>query len=193
MKDRAVVLASASPRRRELMQMLGIRNLVIRPARGEEKPPEAADPETIVCALASAKAREVSEISEKDALIIAADTIVWLNGRMLGKPNSEEEAFSMLKSLSGKCHEVYTGICIIDGDTEDCEAERTQVCFRELSDEEILGYIRDGEPMDKAGAYGAQGKGALFVRSIEGDFFNVMGLPVCRLGQMLARKGVIIL
>ena len=145
------------------------------------------------CALASAKAREVAEKSEKDALIIAADTIVWLDGKMLGKPNSEEEAFLMLKSLSGKCHEVYTGVCVMEDNTADCEAEKTLVHFRELADEEIFGYIRDGEPMDKAGAYGAQGKGALFVRYIEGDFFNVVGLPVCRLGEMLARKGVIIL
>ena len=193
MKDRTIILASASPRRRELMKMLGIRNLVVCPAKGEETPPDGADPATVVCALASAKAREVAEKAGKDDLVIAADTIVWLDGKMLGKPRSEEEAFSMLKSLSGRCHEVFTGVCILDGDTEDCEAERTLVHFRELSDEEIHGYIRDGEPMDKAGAYGAQGKGALFVRSIEGDFFNVMGLPVCRLGEMLARKGVIIL
>ena len=193
MKDRTIILASASPRRRELMEMLGIRNLVVRPAKGEETPPDGADPATVVCALASAKAREVAEGAGKDDLVIAADTIVWLDGKLLGKPHSEEEAFSMLKSLSGRCHEVFTGICILDGESEDCEVERTLVHFRNLTDEEIRGYIRDGEPMDKAGAYGAQGKGALFVRSIEGDFFNVMGLPVCRLGEMLARKGVNIL
>lgn len=193
MKNRKIILASASPRRRELLQMLGLPNLVVCPAKGEERAPEGADPEQIVCALASAKAREVAEKSEKDALIIAADTIVWLDGKMLGKPNSEEEAFLMLKSLSGKCHEVYTGVCVMEDNTVDCEAEKTLVHFRELTDEEIFGYIRDGEPMDKAGAYGAQGKGALFVRYIEGDFYNVVGLPVCRLGEMLARKGVIIL
>ena len=173
--------------------MLGIQNLIVCPAKGDEKPPVSTDPGVIVRALASAKAREVSQRFGEHAMIIAADTIVWLNGKMLGKPSSEEDAFFMLKSLSGSCHEVYTGICVLDEEGEDCEAERTQVCFRELTDEEILGYIKDGEPMDKAGAYGAQGKGALFVRSIDGDFFNVMGLPVCRLGEMLARKGVKIL
>ena len=193
MKERTIVLASASPRRQELMQMLGIRNLIVCPAAGEENPPPGAEPAEIVRTLASAKAREVARRMKEKALIVAADTIVWLDGRMLGKPHSEEEAFSMLKSLSGRTHEVYTGICLLDGEGEDCEAERTKVRFRELTEEEILAYIRDGEPMDKAGAYGAQGKGALFVRSIEGDFFNVMGLPVCRLGEMLARKGVSIL
>lgn len=193
MKERRIILASASPRRRELLQMLGIQNLIICPAKGEEQPPDTAAPENIVRALASAKAREVSRIARENDLIIAADTIVWLDGRMLGKPRSEEEAFSMLRSLSARSHEVYTGVCVRCGEEEDCEAERTQVCFRELNDEEIRAYIEDGEPMDKAGAYGAQGKGALFVRSIEGDFFNVMGLPVCRLGEMLARKGVTVL
>ena len=193
MKERTIILASASPRRRELLQMLGIRNLVIKPARGEEEPPNCSDPEEIVRTLASAKAREIGATAEKETLIIAADTIVWLDGRMLGKPHSKEEAFSMLKSLSGKCHEVYTGVCVLCGEKEDFEAERTRVCFRELSNDEIRAYIEDGEPMDKAGAYGAQGKGALFIRSIDGDFFNVVGLPVCRLGEMLARKGVTIL
>ena len=193
MKERTIILASASPRRRELLQMLGIRNLVIKPARGEEEPPNCSDPEEIVRTLASAKAREIGATAEKETLIIAADTIVWLDGRMLGKPHSKEEAFSMLKSLSGKCHEVYTGVCVLCGEKEDFEAERTRVCFRELSNDEIRAYIEYGEPMDKACAYGAQGKGALFIRSIEGDFFNVVGLPVCRLGEMLARKGVTIL
>jgi septum formation protein len=99
----------------------------------------------------------------------------------------------MLRHLSGRDHEVYTGVTVLDGAGELCEAERSVVHFRKLSDEEIRHYIATGEPMDKAGAYGAQGKGALFVRAIEGDFFNVMGLPVCRLGQMLAKKGVPIL
>ena len=130
---------------------------------------------------------------DKDTLIIAADTIVWLDGDILGKPHSEEQAFSMLKRLSGRAHEVYTGVTVLDGVGEICEAERSVVHFRQLADEEIRRYIATGEPMDKAGAYGAQGKGALFVRAIEGDFFNVMGLPLCRLGQMLAEKGVPIL
>ena len=120
----------------------------------------------------------------------AADTIVWHENRIYGKPHSKEEAFAMLKNLSGQTHEVYTGVAVLHNGAELTESERTAVTFRPLYEDEIHGYIATGEPMDKAGAYGAQGKGALFVRRIEGDFFNVMGLPVCRLGEMLKRTGV---
>lgn len=191
--NRKIILASASPRRRELMLMLGFTNLEICPAKGEEKPLSDARPEEIVKALARSKALEIAAERGKNDLIVAADTIVWLDGRMLGKPHSEEEAFIMLSQLSGRSHEVYTGVTLIDGYGELTEAERSIVHFRELSSDEIRRYIESGEPMDKAGAYGAQGKGALFVRAIDGDFFNVMGLPLCRLGMMLARKGVTIL
>ena len=191
--DRTIILASASPRRRELMQMLGIHNLIVRPAKGEEHLPEKAGPEEIVCMLSAAKAREVWEQSPDDSLVLAADTIVWLDGLALGKPRNEVEAAVMLRSLSGRCHEVYTGVTLMDSSGCQSRAERSVVCFRELSDDEICRYVQSGEPMDKAGAYGAQGKGALFVRRIEGDFFNVMGLPLCLLGQMLAAKGVQIL
>ena len=193
MSGRTLILASASPRRKELMHMLGFTDIVIRPAEGDEHPPKGAAPDEIVKALSRAKAREVADKAGSDAVVIAADTIVWLDGKLLGKPHSEEEAFTMLRMLSGKSHEVYTGVTVTDRDGELCEAECSRVCFRELTDDEIRHYIATGEPMDKAGAYGAQGKGALFVRSIEGDFFNVMGLPVCRLGQMLAKKGVPVL
>ena len=191
--ERTLVLASSSPRRRELMQMLGFRNLIVCPAVGEEHPPEGAGPEEIVGALSLSKAREVLEKSPDDALVIAADTIVWLDGRALGKPHSEEEAASMLRSLSGRSHEVYTGVTLMDREGSQTETERSVVFFRELSEDEIRRYIDCGEPMDKAGAYGAQSRGALFVRRIEGDFFNVMGLPICLLGQMLAAKGVTVL
>lgn len=193
MRKRDIVLASASPRRSELMHMLGFSDVIIHPAEGEEHPPRGATPEETVKALSRAKAEEVAALVDPDALVIAADTIVWLDGEILGKPHSREQAFSMLRKLSGRDHEVYTGVTVLDKEGELCEAERSVVRFRKLSDEEIRRYIATGEPMDKAGAYGAQGKGALFVRAIEGDFFNVMGLPVCRLGQMLAKKGVPIL
>ena len=193
MRKRDIVLASASPRRSELMHMLGFPDVIIHPAEGEEHPPSGASPEETVKALSRAKAEEVAALVDPDALVIAADTIVWLDGEILGKPHSREQAFSMLRRLSGRDHEVYTGVTVLDKEGELCEAERSVVHFRKLSDEEIRRYIATGEPMDKAGAYGAQGKGALFVRAIEGDFFNVMGLPVCRLGQMLAKKGVPIL
>ncbi|MCR5089404.1 MAG: Maf family protein [Oscillospiraceae bacterium] len=188
-----IVLASASPRRKELLHMLGMSELLVCPAKGDEHAPSSRDPEEIVRALASAKVREVAKDFDGDTLIIGADTIVWLDGRMLGKPQTEDEAFSMLKALSGRRHEVYTGLCVRCGGEIDCEAERSEVVFRTLSDGEIRRYIATGEPMDKAGAYGAQGIGALFVREIHGDFFNVMGLPLCRLGEMLSRKGVSIL
>ena len=175
------------------MHMLGFADVIIHPAAGEEQPPKGASPEETVKALSHAKAKEVAALFDDDPLVIAADTIVCLDGEILGKPHSEEQAFSMLKHLSGRDHEVYTGVTVLDGEGELCEAERSVVHFRQLSDEEIRRYIATGEPMDKAGAYGAQEKEALFVRAIEGDFFNVMGLPVCRLGQMLAKKGVPIL
>ena len=193
MKDHTIVLASASPRRQELMRMLGVQNLIVSPAQGEECPPVGAGPEEIVKTLSRKKAEEVAARFPEDALIVAADTIVWLDGRALGKPRSEEEAARMLRSLSGRGHEVYTGVTLRSGADSRTEAECSRVFFRPLEEEEIAAYVACGEPMDKAGAYGAQGKGALFVRRIEGDFFNVMGLPLCLLGQMLAGKGVRIL
>ena len=189
-----VVLASKSPRRRQLLEMLCVENLRIVPATGEEKVPQNAGPEEIVRTLSEAKACEISErlAAENDRpdIIISADTIVWLDGKLLGKPHNEREAADMLSSLSGKTHEVYTGLCVICEDRIVSECERTEVCFRELSTDEIDAYIRTGEPMDKAGAYGIQGKGSLLVEHINGDFFNVMGLPVCRLGRILKEQGV---
>ena len=188
-----IVLASASPRRRELMEMLQVPNLKILPAKGEEIPPEHAAPEQLVEALSAAKAREVAAQCAPEDVIIGADTIVWVDGHPFGKPHSEEQAAAMLRRLSGDVHEVYTGVTVIRGGRERSEAERSLVRFRPLTEEEIARYIRTGEPMDKAGAYGAQGLGALFVERIEGDFFNVMGLPLCRLGKMLKEQGVEIL
>ena len=185
-----IVLASASPRRSELLRMLGVRELEICPARGEEKKEAGLSPAELVMSLSRAKAEEVSAQYPADTVIIAADTIVWINGRVLGKPKSREEAAEMLHTLSGSWHEVYTGVALLSGGKTALEYEMSRVHFRPLTEGEIAAYIRDGEPMDKAGAYGAQGKGALFVDRIEGDFFNVMGLPVCRLGQMLKERGV---
>lgn len=186
----SIILASGSPRRKELLEMLGIKDFKIMPAKGEELVPENAGPDEIVKALSLQKAREVARLCSNEDLIIAADTIVWVHGTLFGKPHSKEEAFEMLSTLSGRGHEVYTGVSIIHAGHELSAAERSEVFFRTLSADEITAYIEDGEPMDKAGAYGAQGKGALFVEKINGDFFNVMGLPVCRLGQMLKEQGV---
>lgn len=187
-----IILASGSPRRRELMEMLGVPVRIV-PAKGEEKAGEGMEPQELVMALAAAKGHEVAAQFDADAVIIAADTIVWHDGRVYGKPANEAQAAEMLSALSGNTHEVYTGVCVLRGETEKREYEMSRVHFRELAPDEIARYIATGEPMDKAGAYGAQGKGALFVRAIDGDFFNVMGLPLCRLGKMLKDVGVVVL
>lgn len=186
----SIILASASPRRKELLEMLGVRDLRILPAKGEEKAGADLGPAELVKALASHKAREVAALCGADDVIIGADTIVWHRGRVFGKPHSEAQAAEMLRDLSGDRHEVYTGVSVIRNGREICEAERSVVRFRALSEREIAAYIASGEPMDKAGAYGIQGKASLFVEGIEGDFFNVMGLPLCLLGQMLREQGV---
>lgn len=188
-----IVLASASPRRKELMEMLGIENLVIIPAKGEEKAPEGLEPGELVKVLSAQKAEEVAALCDEDDVVIGADTIVWAEGRVYGKPKDRQEAKRMLQSLSGNTHEVYTGVSIVRNGCVISRAEMSKVSFRQLDKREIEAYIDTNEPMDKAGAYGAQGKAALFVRGIEGDFFNVMGLPLCCLGEMLKEQGVVIL
>ncbi len=185
-----LILASASPRRKGLLEMLGLRDFAIVPARGEEKTEAGLSPAETVCALSLQKAREVAESSDSETLILAADTVVSVDGTILGKPANEEEAFSMLSLLSGREHEVFTGLCLLRGGRWETAYERTTVRFRPLSEREIEAYIATGEPMDKAGAYGAQGVGALFVEGISGDFFNVVGLPLCRLSKMLEKMGV---
>ena len=189
----SIILASASPRRKELLEMLGVRDLKIIPAVGEERADRSLPPDRLVEALAAHKAREVAETCAPGDIVIGADTIVWHDGRVYGKPHSEAEAADMLRALSGDTHEVYTGVCVLKDGRELRAAERSLVHFRTLSDGEIAAYIATGEPMDKAGAYGIQGRASLFVEGIEGDFFNVMGLPLCRLGQMLKELGVVLL
>ena len=188
-----IVLASGSPRRRELLQMLGVKGLRVIPAQGEELAPAGLEPGELVKFLASHTAREVASLCGQEDVVIAADTIVWHQGRVFGKPHSREEAAEMLRSLSGCSHQVFTGVSVLCRGRELLEYEMSRVSFRTLDEDEIRRYIASGEPMDKAGAYGAQGKAALFVRSRDGDFFNVMGLPLCRLGQMLKEQGVVLL
>jgi len=183
-----VILASASPRRREILEMLGVRDFAIIPAEVDEAIPDLM-PEEAVIHIAQLKARKVAEVCSSDDLIIAADTLVYLDGVALGKPESVADAENMLRRLSGAKHTVYTGVTIIQNGNEMTFAEKTEVFFRQISQEEIEAYIRTGEPMDKAGAYGAQGRGAVFISRIEGDFFNVMGLPVCQLVTTLRRFG----
>lgn len=142
-----------------------------------------------VSAKAEAEAEATAAI-EAPSLIIAADTMVYLNEKLLGKPRDEADAYRMLKGLSGQKHTVYTGVFVKMGDEIKCASEATDVFFRNLTDREIRAYIATGEPMDKAGAYGAQGLGAIFIRKISGDYFNVVGLPLCRLSEMLSEVGV---
>lgn len=186
-----IVLASASPRRRELLSHFPIK-FQTDPAAGPETPPPGASPEETVRALAAAKAGEVAA-RHPGSLVIGADTIVELGGVILGKPADPEEAAGMLRALSGQEHRVYTGVAVAHGGRTLCEAERTRVFFREMTDREIRAYVASGEPLDKAGAYGYQGLAGLFVERIEGDYFNVVGLPLCRLGRMLNAMGVTLL
>lgn len=184
-----IVLASASPRRYELLNTVGLTDFLVCPALGEEIIDLSLAPHEIVMSLASQKAREVATF-HRDGLVIAADTVVAIGDKVLGKPKNADDAREMLTMLSGNSHEVYTGICVIKDGREICQFEQTSVYFRKLSTREILAYIETGEPMDKAGSYGIQGRGAIFVEKIIGDYFNVMGLPLCRLGTILAKLGV---
>jgi septum formation protein len=187
----SIVLASASPRRRELLETLGVKFEIV-PALEPERPPKGADAEQTVRALSRSKALEVAR-KRPDAVVIGADTVVACEEEILGKPRSEEDARRMLRMLSGRVHSVFTGVTIARGGEVLTEAEQTRVFFRPIADAEITRYITTGEPMDKAGAYACQGLASLFVERIEGDFFNVMGLPLYRLGRMLEKMGVALL
>jgi len=178
-----IILASASPRRQELLKLI-FPQFEILPADVDETLPAGLAAEKCAEYLAEKKAKKVSG-QFPDALVIGCDTIVVCKDKILGKPMDKDEAFNMLSFLSGKIHKVITGVCIcFDGETK-VFSELTEVEFYPLSDAEINRYIETGEPFDKAGAYGIQGKGALFVKGICGDFFNVVGLPVSHLKKEL--------
>ena len=186
-----IILASGSPRRKELMEQFRPAELVIIPAKGEEKPHPELSPGELVMELSRCKAAEVAaQYAEAEDAVIGADTVVVLDGQVLGKPKDAADAKRMLLSLSGRSHTVFTGMTVIRGGRMLQHAERTEVYFRPLSEDEIDRYIATGEPFDKAGAYGAQGYASLFVEKLEGDFFNVMGLPLCALGNLLKQLGV---
>lgn len=187
----AIILASKSPRRRELLAQMGLTDFQIIPAVGEEIVDPALEPPALSEALALHKAREVArDHASPGDLVIGADTIVVLDGQVLGKPRDADHALEMLTALSGRQHHVYTGVAVLRDGVELAEHEDTEVHFRPLTRKEILRYIATGEPMDKAGAYGIQGQGALLVPCIRGDYSNVVGLPLCRLGRMLERFGI---
>ena len=177
-----LILASASPRRKELLGLFGV-SFVVRAADIDETMDPNKAPFDEVARVSCLKAQAVSR--EKEDVVIAADTIVVCEGRVLGKPHSEAEAAEMLHLLSGRDHQVMTGCTVARGDRVRTFTEVTDLHFRSLSDREIARYVASGEPMDKAGAYGIQGGAALFCQGIRGDYYNVMGLPVCRLGQVL--------
>ena len=185
-----IILASQSPRRKELLERMGIRDFETISPNVDESVFHGLPPEELVRRLSAEKAAAVAGRAGEDAIVIAADTVVALEGAVLGKPADELDAFKMLSALSGVRHQVYTGVTVCRGGEKQTAHEVTDVTFRELSEEEIEHYIATGEPMDKAGAYGIQGYGALLIQGISGDYYNVMGLPVCRLGGMLARFGV---
>ena len=179
-----LILASASPRRKELMGLFHI-PFVIRAADIDETMDPGKAPYDEVARVSRCKALAVQR--EPEDVVVAADTIVVCQGRVLGKPHSPEEAAAMLRLLSGREHQVMTGCTVLRGDRAETFTEVTDLTFRELTDGEIRAYVASGEPMDKAGAYGIQGGAARFCPGIHGDYYNVMGLPVCRLGQALKK------
>ena len=185
-----IVLASGSPRRRELLTRMGIADFDVRVPETEETYPSNLSPRETVEYISREKARAAAALCRPDEIVITADTMVFLDGARLGKPRDEAHALEMLTALQGRRHTVCTGVTVCRGDYRDTQSEETEVFFRPATEQELRAYIRTGEPMDKAGAYGIQGRGALLVEKIHGDFFNVMGLPVLRLSRMRLPLGV---
>ena len=185
-----LILASQSPRRRELLRQMGV-EFDIRPADTEIEA-EGLPPDEAVQAIALAKGQTVAETAAEGELILAADTEVFFGGELLGKPKDKADAVRMLRQLSGQKHRVYTGVALIMDGKVRTGAEATDVYFRALTEDEIVRYAETGEPLDKAGAYGLQGKAAHFVRRIEGDVYNVIGLPLCLVAEMTREMGVLL-
>ena len=184
-----LILASQSPRRHEIMQLMGLPYSVEVCTEPENVPKGLSGAETVM-RLAQQKAAFALKL-HPDACVIGADTVVDLDGELLGKPHTPEEAIATLKRLQGRSHVVCTGLAVLKAGYEDVRAVSTKVRFRPMSDAEIKWYVSTGEPMDKAGSYGAQGFGSVFVDSIEGNFFNVIGLPAPVLYEMLLTAGAI--
>ncbi len=188
-----IVLASGSPRRKELLERIGVTDFLVRVPEVEETFPEGLTPQKVVSHISREKAEAASRLCGPEDIIITADTMVFLDQARLGKPRDEAHALEMLTALQGRRHTVCTGVSVCQGDRRLTETESTDVFFRPASEAELRRYIATGEPMDKAGAYGVQGRGALLVERLEGDFFNVMGLPVLRLARMLEKFGISLL
>ena len=190
MKTEKIILASASPRRRELLHQIGLETEVL-PSRIEEKP-TATQPEEVVEELSRQKCLDVAGKVQENGVVLGADTVVALDGKIMGKPGSAGQAAEMLKSLQGRSHQVFTGVTLAEVRKgrivrQETFSERTEVFLFPMTEEEIEAYILSGEPFDKAGAYGIQGSFARHVKSIEGDYNNVVGLPVAAVYQRLKK------
>ena len=180
-----IILASASPRRKEILELADLKFDVM-PSDAQEISTKTA-PNEVVMDFASIKAKDIYKKSEKQSMVVGADTVVAYQGQILGKPADEADAKRMLTMLSGQTHEVYTGVCVIEDGKTKTFYEETKVTFYEISDEQIDRYIKTGEPMDKAGSYGIQGKAAVFIKGIEGDYYNVVGFPIARFLQEITK------
>ena len=184
-----VILASKSPRRREILSMLGVKFEILSADADESS--SITDPALLVKELALRKGRAVRELLEaegtfdEDTLIIASDTVVATDSEILGKPQNDADAARMLRLLSGSEHRVVSGVALLSGAREIAAAEETAVCFAEMTDAQIAWYVNSGEPADKAGAYAVQGLASLFIKGLHGDYFNVVGLPVHRLEMLV--------
>ncbi len=183
-----IVLASKSPRRHELLRRMGIEDFsIVTPEVGETYP-EGLSPRETVAHISRLKSDAAAKLVGAEDILITADTMVFLENERLGKPRDEADALRMLKELAGRRHTVCTGVTVRQGDRAETFTEATDVYFRACTEDELRAYIATGEPMDKAGAYGVQSRGALLVERIEGDFYNVMGLPVEKLGLCLSER-----
>jgi septum formation protein len=184
-----LILASSSPRRKELLENLQL-SFEVSGSDVDESFSEEWTPEEIVMNLAQRKSKHIAE-QNLSAYVIGSDTVVVIDGQVLGKPKNHSEAIQMLKRLSGRTHSVYTGVSIYAPDRHVEFYEKTDVVFWELTDDEINGYVNTGEPFDKAGAYGIQGFGSMLVKKIDGDYFSVVGLPVARTIRELRKLGYV--
>ena len=185
-----IVLASGSPRRRELLRRIGLTDFDVVVPEADETCPAGLTARETVERIARGKAEAAKALTAPDDVVITADTMVFLGDERLGKPHDEADALRMLRELSGTRHTVCTGVTVRRGDVLHCFTTATDVWFRDLTERELRAYVASGEPMDKAGAYGIQGLGALLVERIDGDFFNVMGLPLAPLAQALRAFGI---
>lgn len=181
-----IILASKSPRRRDVLEMLECKYRCV-PADTDETLVPGMSPADTVILFSSRKAEAVRGEAKADDIILGMDTMVCIDGVLLGKPQDKEDAYRMLRMLSGRRHNVVTGYTVIYGGKKETGCVSTDVYFKPLSDEEINWYISTSEPMDKAGAYGIQGKGSLFVERIDGDYFSVLGFPVCRVFDVIKK------